>query len=162
MKLKTKQAFYWSLTFLAVGLITPSLVIFCLEVFVGHIDPLASLTDILRRQFAEGDNLFWIALFGLIPFVVLSMVCFGVARRLEASRLACVAVGGLLGIISLMVWGHVVVWYPVYGGGHMSSTAAIAFIYIPFYCLGTLVIGLLVGWGLSFLPFFRHAHKQVA
>ena len=162
MKTNTKQAFYWSLTFFGVGLIAPSLVIFCLEVFVGHINPRASITDILRRQFAEGHNLFLIALFGLIPFAVLSMVCFVAARRLESSRLACVAIGGLLGILSLMVWGHVAVWYPLYGGGHMSSTAVIAFIFIPFYCLGTLLIGLLVGWGVSLLPFFRHAHHRVA
>jgi hypothetical protein len=162
VKTHTQKAIYWSVMFFGVGLITPSLVIFCLEVFVGHIAPTSSIADILRRQFAEGHNLFLIALFGLIPFAVLSIVCFKAARRLDSSRLACVAVGGLLGILSLMVWGHVAVWYPLYAGGHMSSTGVIAFISIPFYCLGTQLIGLLAGWAVSLLPFFRHGHRQVA
>jgi hypothetical protein len=157
VRTNTKQALYWSLTFLGVGLITPSVIIFCLEIFVGHINPLTSIADILRRQFAEGDNLFMLAVFGLIPFAVLSMACFVAGRRLASSRLACVAVGGLLGILGLMVPGHVAVWYPLYGPGHMSSTAVIAFVFIPFYCIATLCIGLFVGWLVSLLPFFRHA-----
>jgi hypothetical protein len=157
VRTNTKQALYWSLTFLAVGLITPSLVIFCLEIFVGHINPLASIANILRRQFAEGHNLFLLAVFGLIPFAVLSLACFVAARRLASSRLACVAVGGLLGILALMVPGHVAVWYPLYGPGRMSSTAVIAFLFIPFYCIATLCVGLFVGWLVSLLPVFRHA-----
>lgn len=153
----TKQALYWSITFLAVGLISPSLIIFCLEVFVGHINPLTSIADILRRQFAEGDNLLMLAVFGLIPFAVLSMACFVASRHLESSRLACVSIGGLLGLLGLMVPGHVAVWYPLYGGGHMSSTAVIAFVFIPFYCIASLCIGLLIGWLISLLPTFRHA-----
>jgi len=153
----TKQALYWSLVFLAVGLITPSFVIFCLEIFVGHINARTSIADILRRQFAEGHNLFLLAVFGLIPFAVLSIACFVAARRLTSSRLTCIALGGLLGILALMVPWHVAVWYPLYGPGHMSSTAVIAFLFIPFYCIATLCVGLFLGWLVSLLPVFRHA-----
>jgi len=110
--------------------------------------------DILRRQFAEGHNLFLLAAFGLIPFVALSAVCFVAARWLSPSRLACVAGGGLLGILLLMIPAHAAVWYPHYGGGRMSSTAAIAFLFIPFYCLATLCVGLIVGWLISRLSRF--------
>jgi hypothetical protein len=136
---------------------TPSLVIFCLEVFVGHINPLTSISDILRRQFAEGHNLFLLAVFGLIPFAVLSTACFVAARLLTSSRLACVAVGGLGGILALMVPGHVAVWYPLYGPGRMSSTGVIAFVFLPFYCIATLCVGLFLGWLVSLLPVFRSA-----
>jgi len=159
MSTNTKQALNWSLIGFAIGLVSPSAIIFCLEVFVGHIGPITSIADILRRQFAEGDNLFLIALFGLIPFALLSAVCFLAARRLHSSRLACVAVGGLLGILALMVPGHIAVWYPLYGPGHMSSTAVIAFIFIPFYCIATLCVGLFLGWLVSLLPSFRHEHN---
>ena len=159
MKTNTKQALKWSFVFLAIGLVTPSLIIFCLEIFVGHINPVTSIADILRRQFAEGDNLFLLALFGLIPFAALSMACFVAARRLESSRLACVAIGGLLGILGLMIPSHIAVWYPLYGPGHMSSTAVIAFVFIPFYCIATLCVGLLIGWLVSLLATFRHATK---
>jgi hypothetical protein len=142
--------------FLGVGLITPSVIIFCLEIFVGNVSPLAAIADILRRQFAKGHDLFSIALWGLIPFVALSVACFIAARRLAPSRLTCVALGGLLGILAIMVPGHVSVWYPLYGPGHPSSTAVIAFFFIPFCSIVTLGVGLLVGWIVSLLPVFRH------
>lgn len=155
MKPSTRQALHWSLASCAIGLILPSLIIFCLEIFVGRIAPLTSLADILRRQFAEGHNLFLIAAFGLIPFAALSAICFVASRWLTPRRLACVAIGGLLGILLLMIPAHVSVWYPLYGPGHMSSTAVIAFVFIPFYCLATLGVGLLTGWLISRLPRFR-------
>ena len=58
-----------------------------------------------------------------------------------------------MGILVLMVFGHVAVWYPLYSEDHMSSTAVIAFFFIPFYCLGTMAIGLLIGWVISLLLF---------
>ncbi len=149
-----KHALHWSLAACAIGLVLPSLIIFCLEIFVGHIPPLTSLADILRRQFAAGHNLFLLAAFGLIPFAALSLVCFIASRWLSPSRLTCVAGGGLLGILLLMIPAHVAVWYPLYGGGHLSSTAVIAFVFIPFYCLATLGIGLIIGWLISRLPRF--------
>jgi hypothetical protein len=157
VRTSAKQALYWSLASFATGLFLPSLIIFCLEVFVGGIAPLASMASIWRRQFSQGDNLFLLAAFGLVPFAVLSAVCFVAARWLSSSRLACVALGGLLGILALMVPGHVAVWYPVYGPGHASSTAVIAFVFIPFFCIITLCVGLFAGWIVSLLPHFRHA-----
>lgn len=162
MKPSTRQAFHWSLASIALGLILPSLIILCLEIFVGHIHPITSITDILRRQFAGGHNLFLIAAFGLIPFAALSAVCFIASRWLNSSRLACVTGGGLLGILLLMIPTHVAVWYPLYGPGHMSSTAVIAFLFIPFYCLVTLAIGLIIGWLISRLPRFRPSVTNLA
>ncbi len=157
--MRKKQQF-WSLGPLAIGIITPSFIIFSLEVFVGHISPLASAADILRRQFAEGDNLFLLALLGLIPFVALRAVCIVAAPHLSPARMACIFVGGLIGILGLMVPSHIAVWYPLYGSGQMSSTSAIAFLFIPFYCLVSLGIGLLVGWCVSLLPHFRHVSPK--
>jgi hypothetical protein len=159
MKPPTKQALQWSLASCAIGLLIPSLIIFCLEIFVGHIPPLTSITDILHRQFAEGHNLFLIAALGLIPFAAFSAACFIAARWLSPPRLACVALGGLLGILLLMIPAHVAVWYPLYGPGRMSSTAVIAFVFIPFYCLASLSVGLLIGWLISRLSHFRPTLK---
>lgn len=162
MKANRNQRQIWVATPLVVGLIVPSLIIFYLEVFVGHIAPLEATRDVLERQFSEGDNLFLLAAIGLIPFATLSAICAAAASRLTPARLACLGVGGLAGILSLMVPSHASVWYPLYGPGHMSSTAVIAFLFIPFYCLGTLAIGLLVGWMVSLLPMFRHVPQSNA
>ena len=128
MKANKKQRLIWVITPLVIGLVVPSLIIFYLEVFVGHIAPLVAAEDIMERQFSDGDNLFLLAAIGLIPFVALSAICADAASRLTPSRLACLGIGGLAGILSLMVPGHASVWYPLYGPGHVSSTAVIAFL----------------------------------
>jgi hypothetical protein len=150
---------FWIVLPLLVGLITPSAVIFCLEVFVGRISIAAAFLDIAERQFAEGHNLFFLAIFGLVPFVILSIFSFIGARFLSVTRLACITLGGLLGILAFMIPAHVSVWYPLYGGGHMASTAVIAFLFIPFYCIVTLAVGAFVGWAVSFIPFLRRGAK---
>ncbi len=70
---KTKRKYL--LISLILGLILPSLVIFILEVFWGHINPFAAIVDIIKRQFGGGHNLFLIMLFGLIPFCCADWYC---------------------------------------------------------------------------------------
>ncbi len=137
---------------IAVGVVTPSLIIFVLEVFVGHVPPLRSAITILQRQFATGHNLFALMMIGLIPFAVLIGITTMVSRTMTGRRLDCVFYGGLTGIVALMVFGHVAIWYPLYGGGHASSTAVIGFLFLPFYCIATMAVGLVVGWAVSLLP----------
>ncbi len=155
MKTSISLALRWSLVSLAVGLVLPSLIVFCLEVFAGGVNPATSLGNVAGRQFAEGHNLFLIAAWGMIPFVVLAVICPVVARWLPPARLACVAAGGLLGIVIPVAIGHVSVWYPLYGPGGMSSTAVIGLFFLPFIGLATLLVGLLTGWLLSLAPWFR-------
>jgi hypothetical protein len=157
--MRVSRKLFWIVLPLMVGLVTPSAVILCLEVFVGRISVAAAFVDVAERQFAEGHNLFLLAIFGLVPFVILSIFSFIAARFLSVRRLACITLGGLAGILALMIPSHVSVWYPLYGGGHMASTAVIAFLFIPFYCIATLAIGLLAGWAISFIPVLRHDSK---
>jgi hypothetical protein len=156
------QQLIWLAIPIMTGLIVPSLVIFYLEVFVGQISPTVAAGNIWARQFSEGNNLFLLAVFGLIPFAALSAVCALATARLTPARLACLGVGGLIGILALMVPGHFSVWYPLYGLGSMSSSAVVAFISIPFYCLVTLAIGLFAGWLVSLMPVFREDLQQNA
>ena len=128
----------------------------------NRVSEIPGAVHIWERQFAEGQNLFLLAAFGLIPFAALSAICAVAASRLTPIRLACLGVGGLLGIFALMVPGHFSVWYPLYGPGRASSTAVVAFIFIPFFCLVTLGVGLLAGWLVSLLPVFRHASQPNA
>lgn len=134
-----------------IGLITPSLVLFAVQVFVGNIAPYSAVIDILKMQFASGHNLFLLALFGLIPFFTLSTILNHHFRNLNSNikKVYTLCISGLIGILSLMIPGHVSVWYPLYGPGRMSSTAVIAFMFIPIYCLGTMAIGLLFGYLIS-------------
>src|SRR5712691_10697863 len=148
---RTHAKLLWTILPLLVGFVTPSAVILWLEVFVAHTSPASAIVDLARRQFALGENLFLLALIGLIPFALLSVISLIAGRFVSGRRLACIAICGLVGILAFTVPAHVSVWYPLYGGGHMSSTAV-----IPFYCVATLVVGLLIGLAISFLPFLRH------
>ena len=162
MNMVSRQRVIWIAVPLAIGLLVPSLVVFCLQVFVGHIPVSAAVADIMRGQFAEGENAFFGAVFGLIPFAALAAICVRGSRTLTPARLACVGVGGLIGILALIIPGHVSVWYPLYGPGRMSSTAVLAFIFIPFYCVVTMIVGVIAGWLTSRLPLFRHMPPPMA
>ena len=115
---------------------------------MGHNGPLPAAADILFFIFLS-------AVFGLTPFVFHSVICFIAARFLTSSRLAFVAAGGLLGILALVVPFHVADCYALYGPGRLNSTSGLAFVFLPFYCIPTLCLGLLVGWLVSLLPRFR-------
>ena len=154
------EAGIWIWLPLAVGFTVPSLVILCLAILVGDHGVVETLEDIWRRQFAAGHNLFLLAVFGLIPFVPLSTLCWVLARKMPAKRLAVIGAAGLLGILAVMIPAHVSVWYPLYGPGRMSSTAVLAFLFIPFYCLAGLLLGLLLGYVMSLLPLFREAPRE--
>ncbi len=159
MKEKRFKITFW-LVPTVVAFITPSLIIFLLEVLVGGISPVDATKHILVRQFAPGDNLFLLALIGFVPFAILIGILLPVSRTLTGRRVYCVLVGGILGILGVMISGHVSIWYPLYGGGHMSSTAVVGFLLIPFFCIPTMLAGLALGWGVSLFPWFRKGNEQ--
>jgi hypothetical protein len=138
-----------------VGLVAPSLILLTLETIIGHVPLRSAVLDIASREFAEGENVFLLSVIGLIPFALLSMFALFVARRLPPRRLACVSLGGLAGILVYMVPAHWRIWRPLFAGGDISSTAAIAFLLIPFYSIPALVVGLLVGWIVSLIRSIR-------
>ena len=142
------------------AILTPSLVIFILEIFVGHISPFKSMGNIIEKQFASGHNLFLIMVFGLIPFVILTGILAPIFRKIKGKRFDLIFWGGLIGILIPMISGHVAVWYPLYSGGHASSTSVIAFFFIPFFCIITMGIGLLIGFLISLILFFKNQNKE--
>ncbi|MFN2541989.1 MAG: hypothetical protein ABR514_07460 [Chthoniobacterales bacterium] len=152
--------FLWAILPLIVGILTPSVIVFALETTVGRIAFTQALADVASRQFGEGENLFLLAVVSLIPFLVLSIFCLIAARFLPPARLVAVLLGGLVGILALMVPAHVSAWWPIYAGGHVSSTSAIAFLFIPIYCIGALAVGLVIGWAISLVPFFRRLQRR--
>jgi len=71
VKPRARSGAFWAYTSLTVGFLIPSTTIFFLDVFIGLNSPKSAWETILTRQFAAGDNLFVLALYGLIPFMVL-------------------------------------------------------------------------------------------
>jgi hypothetical protein len=79
---------FWAILPLIVGLIVPSLIVIAVETMVGRISVRAAVLGVISRQFAEDENLFLLSLIGLIPFVLLAMFTFLMARRLPPQRFA--------------------------------------------------------------------------
>jgi len=140
---------------LITGLIAPSFVLIEVETIIGRVPLRAAVLGVISQEFAEGENVFLLTVIGLIPFVLLAMFSFVVSRRVSQRRLACVSLGGLLGILAYMIPAHVSIWRPLFAGEQVASTAAIGFLFIPFYCVPALAVGLFVGWLISLIPSIR-------
>ena len=126
---------------LVAGIVTPPLIKLGLT---GSILPSPSIIGVLMFM-----------LLAMIPFIAFIVLMDGISAKIKGSRLECIFWGGFLPVWGFTAYGHWSVWYPIYAHTHMSSTAVIAFLFIPFYALVPLVIGLLIGWGVSFLPPFQ-------
>ncbi len=85
---------------LIVGLVVPSLILVAVETIAGRIPFGAALAHVGSRQFAEGENVFLLSVIGLILFALLSMFSFVFVRSLSPRHLACIALGGLFGILA--------------------------------------------------------------
>lgn len=129
---------------LFLGLITPSLVRLGLEVWLGGHSIFMGLQHVLGWHYTAWHKFSSLALYELIPFVALSVIVFCLPGKVPREWIILIGLLGLLGILVYMVPAYVSVWRPLYTGARMSSTASIAFAFIPFYCLGTMVIGLAV------------------
>lgn len=140
---------------LAAGILTPSLIILFLQVLIAKMSPIKAVLDILHKQFAEGHNLFILMLWSFIPFGALILLTYVLEIKVQSKRLACIFWGGFIAVLGFTLYGHISVWYPLYANKDSSSTAAIAFLFIPIFCLFLLVVGSLIGWIVSFLPKLR-------
>lgn len=114
-----------------------------------------ALKEILVGQFKPGHNYFLITLYGMLPAIALISIAKDVSKRIAPRRVYCVIAGGLIGYLAILILIHVAVIYPLYGGGKMSSTAVIAYLFIPFHSVWAILIGLLIGWMISFCPGIR-------
>ncbi len=149
---RVRASWVWLMLPLVVGFPTPWLVIFTLEVCVGGETADSAIRDIAARLFSAGNNLFLLAVWSLIPFAALSIILLLQPANVTRSRIACLSIFGMLGILGLMVPIHWGVWSPLYhihDGAGGSSTGMVIFLPLPFMCLVTMLPGLGVGWWVS-------------
>jgi hypothetical protein len=94
-----------------------------------------------------------------IPFAVLILAMKSI--RLKGVRLECVFWGGFVVLWGMNLFIYWQYWYPFYDPArpHISSTHAIALLFIPGYLLLFLAAGLFVGWVVSLLPVFKGDHS---
>jgi len=93
--------------------------------------------------------------FSFIPFGVLMLITYTLEVKVNEKRLDCIFWGGFVSIFGPTLESHISMWYPLYSGGHFSSTSGLVFCILPVLCIGLMGIGMVIGWGISFLPIFK-------
>ena len=82
--------------------------------------------------------------FRLVPYLVLGGVLVALSKTRFKDYIPAVFAGGLAGILAMIIWGSWVTLRPLYTGAHVSSTTAIAFLFIPIYAIPAGAIGALL------------------
>jgi len=80
----------------------------------------------------------------LIPYLILGLVVKSFIKKKRKIGLG-IGWGGLVGIVFMIIWGSWFAQLPYYTDEHVSSTTAIAFIFIPIYAIVTGLIGGVIG-----------------
>jgi hypothetical protein len=102
--------------------------------------------------FAPGHNLFLLGLINAIPFIVFAFLTRWRYRMSAAEGAKTFRphkwgiVGAGLVVFGMTVFIQWVVWADVFNPAGGSSTAVIAFIFLPFYALALMPVGYLVGY----------------
>lgn len=139
---------------LVVGLITPALVQLVVKCATGGIAFVPAVEEVLRFHSATAGRAMMLSALHLMPFVVLD-IWIVVLNRVRTRRVIFLLWScGMLGALGVMVHGYATVWGQMYSGGRIPSTAPIAVVFIPIYCVGSLHVGLLFGGIVSKLRWF--------
>ncbi|MGH8005098.1 MAG: hypothetical protein ACRECJ_10300, partial [Limisphaerales bacterium] len=100
----------------------------------------------------SGHNLFLLGLLNALPFIVFAFLTRWRYRMSAAEdpktffphKLGIILAGTT--VLALTLFIQLVVWTDVFSPTGGSSTAAIAFVFLPFYALALMPVGYLVGW----------------
>ena len=138
--MKTILKYWYLVVLLLVALvINESLVQWALAVRVGE-HTLASGFEDAFEYFTIFGYLF-LTVFRLVPYVGLGIILVILSRTKWKDYVLPVFIGGLLGILAIILWGYWSVQRPYYTDEHVSSTTAIAFLFIPMYAVLSGAIG---------------------
>ena len=126
---------YWYLVvlLLAALIINENVVQWALAVRVGGLTVGAGFEDAFE-YFNLFGYLFFTA-FRLVPYVGLGVILVVLSKTRMKDYCLPVFAGGLIGIVAIIVWGSWTAQCPYYTDEHISSTTAIAFLFIPIYAV---------------------------
>lgn len=132
---------YWYLTvlLLAALVINENVVQWALAVRVGGHTVAAGFEDAFK-YFTPVGYLFFTA-FRLVPYIGLGVILIVLSKTRLKDYCVPVFAGGLIGILAIILWGSWMAQRPYYTEEHVSSTTAIAFLFIPIYAVPAGAIG---------------------
>ena len=126
---------YWPVIILAVPslFINENVVQWALAVVVGRYTVVDGFKDAFEH-FTIIGYIFSTA-FRSIPYVLLGLVLNRISQTKLKDYFWPTFLGGLIGILTFIIWGLWMAMHPYYTDEHVSSTTAIAFVFIPMYAL---------------------------
>jgi len=132
---------YWYLIvlFLAAIVINENLIQWAIAVKVGGYTLATGFDDAFKFFNLPGYLLS--SVFRLLPYAALGIILVTLSKTKRKNYVGPVFIGGLIGILSMILWGLWVSQRPLYTDEHASSTTAIAFLIIPFYAGATGALG---------------------
>jgi len=123
-------------------MITENVIQWALAVIVGGYSLAGGFHDAFK-YFSVFGYLFFTA-FRLVPYVCLWKILIFLSKTNFRDYIPFVFAGGLIGIVVIIIRGLWDVQRPLYTGGHVSSTTAVAFLFIPIYAIPAGGIGALL------------------
>jgi len=114
-------------------MITENVIQWALAVIVGGHSLAGGFHDAFK-YFSVFGYLFFTA-FRLVPYVCLWKILIFLSKTNFRDYIPFVFAGGLIGIVVIIIRGLWDVQRPLYTGGHVSSTTAVAFLFIPIYAI---------------------------
>ena len=126
---------YVAVLLLVALLIDENVVNWALAVKVGGYSTAGGFTEAFKDYSIFG-YLFFTA-FRLIPYIGLAIILVVLSKTKAKDFVFPVFIGGLIGILTMYLWGAWTTLRPLYTVERASSTQAIAFLILPFYaCFG--------------------------
>ena len=139
----------WVLAVLFIGFLSTPTILLLTELTKSDISIIDIACLILSGQYHEGDNIFLLSLYSLIPFLIHSLFCYAYGKVVNPIKLHCFAVTGIISIWACMIPMHVIALLPVYDDVHASAPSAFFLLFIPWFCVMSLGLGLCLAWLLT-------------
>ena len=133
---------FWYIFLISFVFINENFVQWLLAIFFGHYSIVGGFNDAYKYITLEGYAFF--GMFRLIPYALLGFLVMFLVKR-EKTISPYIAWSGLVGILSLSVWGYWDAQQALYTNAPVSSTTAIAFIFIPLYSIISGALGCIIG-----------------
>ena len=145
---------YWYLAILLLIalIINENVVQWALAVIIGG-HTLASGFQDAFEHFTIAGYLFFTA-FRAVPYAILGTALFFLPKISSKEYFIPVFAGGLIGIVAMILWGSWVTLKPFYTEVRISSTTALAFLWIPYYAVMSGAVGVALFSGMyTFIQF---------
>ena len=155
-KFLRKNWYYFALILIAL-LLNEDTVHVIVAMAVGQLSLTDAIAEVYKYFSWSGYSL--TLKFRLVPYIALSIVLLIIGRTKKRHLFNPAFVGGLLGILCFMLPSMWLVLRPLYTADHVSSTSPIAFLFIPIYCVPTMILGVILGNFAFFL--IRYTNKKI-